>query len=299
MSHQVDKANTNVQITSDDPDPSAIGTAITVQFTVSVVSPGGGTPTGTVTVVSDGGDETCSASVAAGSCTLTPLSGSGGTRTLTADYTGDANYNGDSDTEQHSIRLPTSTSVTSSASTTVFGQNVTFTATVSSGGGTPTGSVQFKADGVNIGGAANVSGGVATRQTNALAVGSHTITAEYIPTGNFLVSSGTLAGGHVVNQAGTTTTITDVSPEPSTVGGSYTVDVDVNAVAPGSGTPSGTVTVTDGHGGSCNGSLSGGSMSCSLATNTADPTTLTATYGGETRFTGSWLLPLMRSTLPR
>jgi hypothetical protein len=290
-SHQVNPAITNVQITSDSPDPSAIGDAITVQFTVTVNSPGGGSPTGTVTVViGGGGDESCAAAVSAGSCTLTPLSGPGGNRTITATYSGDANFTGDSDTEQHAIRTQTATTVTSSASATVFGQSVTFTATVAPtppGVGTPTGSVQFKADGVNIGGAASLSGGVATRQTSSLNVGNHTITAEYTPTGNFLASTGTLAGGHQVNQAGTTTTITDVSPEPSTAGGSYTVDVDVDAVAPGSGTPSGLVTISDGEGGSCNGNLSGGSMSCSLATSAAGSKTLTATYGGDTHFTGS------------
>jgi large repetitive protein len=295
ISHTVNKANTNVQITSDSPDPSAIGDAITVAFTVTVNSPGGGTPTGTVTVVISGGDEeSCSASVSAGSCTLTPLSGSGGNRTVTATYSGDANYNADPtpDTESHSIRVPTTTTVTSSTGTTVFGQNVTFTATVASSGGTPTGSVQFKADGVNIGGPVNLSNGpgstaVASRSTTTLNLGSNTITADYIPTGNFLSSNGTLPGGHQVNQAATSTTITDVSPEPSTVGGSYSVDVDVNAVAPGSGTPTGSVTVSDGEGGSCSGTLSGGSMSCSLSTGTAGSKTLTATYGGETRFAGS------------
>jgi hypothetical protein len=285
VSHTVNKATSNAQITSDNPDPSAVGEDVTVTFTVTVASPGGGTPTGNVTVTLSGGSESCSATVAVGGCVITPLAG--GNRTLTANYAGDDNYNPDADNEPHSIRVPTTTTVTSSAGATVFGQNVTFTATVSGAGGTPTGSVQFKADGVNIGSPASLSGGEASRQTNSLTPGSYTITAEYSGGGNFLGSSGTLPGGHQVNQAATATTITDVSPEPSTVGGSYAVDVDVDAVAPGSGTPSGTVTVSDGQGGSCNASLSGGSMSCSLATSTAGSKTLTATYGGEARFTGS------------
>ena len=47
QTHAVAKANTNVSITSHDPEPSAAGQAITVDYSVSVNSPGGGTPRGT------------------------------------------------------------------------------------------------------------------------------------------------------------------------------------------------------------------------------------------------------------
>jgi large repetitive protein len=284
--HQVNKASTDLRITRDEPDPSALGTAITLDFSLSVNSPGGGTPTGTITVTSDAGDESCSAQVSAGSCTLTPVSGPGGTRTFTATYSGDDNYNGDSDTESHAIRTPTTTTVTSSASTTVFGQSVTFTATVSpapSGG-----SVQFKADGVNIGGSVTLSGGQASRSTGGLDVGNHTITAEYSGSGNFLASSGTLPGGHQVNQAASSTTITDDDPDPSTAGGTYTVSVDVDPVAPGGGSLGGTVTISDGEGGSCNAAINAaGSGSCSLSTANPGPKTLSATYNGNSQFNGS------------
>ncbi len=64
--------------------------AVTVTFTVAVNSPGAGTPTGTVTV-SDGVNS-CMASVAAGSCMITLTTS--GTRTLTATYGSDTNFNG-------------------------------------------------------------------------------------------------------------------------------------------------------------------------------------------------------------
>lgn len=73
-------------ITSDDPDPSVVGQAIVVSYTVTST---GGTPTGNVTV-SDGVDS-CTATVAAGKCTLTPTTA--GAKTLTATYAGDANFN--------------------------------------------------------------------------------------------------------------------------------------------------------------------------------------------------------------
>jgi hypothetical protein len=82
--------------------------------------------------------------------------------------------------------------------------NVTFTAKVSSAGGTPTGTVQFK-DGGTIITCANAGGqtlnvGSATCQTNSLTPGTHIITAEYSGDTNFNPSSDTLSGGQVVNQ---------------------------------------------------------------------------------------------------
>ena len=51
---------------------------------------------------------------------------------------------------------------------------------------------------------------------------------------------------HQVNAADTTTSITSDSPDPSGVGQPVTVDFTVAAVAPGAGTPTGNVTVSDG-----------------------------------------------------
>src|SRR5262249_59528740 len=88
--HQVDKADTTTTITNDMPDPSKVGQAYTVSFTVTVNSPGAGTPTGNVTV-SDGA-ASCTATVAAGGCSLT--STTAGSKSLTAAYAGDSNFNG-------------------------------------------------------------------------------------------------------------------------------------------------------------------------------------------------------------
>jgi hypothetical protein len=80
------KADTTTTITSDQPDPSAGGQAVTVQFTVD--GPGG-TPTGTVEV-GDGVD-TCTGTVSGGSCDISLTTD--GSRTLTAHYLGDSNFN--------------------------------------------------------------------------------------------------------------------------------------------------------------------------------------------------------------
>jgi VCBS repeat-containing protein len=107
VSHTVNKANTNINITEDSPDPSTSGDAVTVGWQLTVSSPGAGTPTGTVTVTLSGGSATCSAALAAGSCVL-PGPTVTGSRTITASYSGDANFNGDSDTEGHTINASNS-----------------------------------------------------------------------------------------------------------------------------------------------------------------------------------------------
>ncbi|WP_456715276.1 putative Ig domain-containing protein [Bradyrhizobium sp. USDA 4353] len=78
-------------------------------------------------------------------------------------------------------RLSTTVALTSSQNPSQFGQPVTFTATVTpqvGGGGTPTGTVTFNDNGSPIGTGA-LTGGVATLAISTLAVGSHTITASY------------------------------------------------------------------------------------------------------------------------
>lgn len=109
------------------------------------------------------------------------------------------------------VKATTTTAVTSSVNPSDFGQSVTFTATVTSGAGIPTGSVQFKDNGTNLGTAVtlNVSG-VTTLNTPALTVGTHTITAEYSGATTFAASTGTLSGGQVVRPI-PTLSINDVS----------------------------------------------------------------------------------------
>ncbi len=99
--HTVNKADTTTTITSDLPDPSTPGQSVTVQWTVTVNSPGAGTPTGNVTVTVSGGAETCNAPVATGQCSL--VLNTTGTRTITATYAGDTNFNTSLDTEDHTV----------------------------------------------------------------------------------------------------------------------------------------------------------------------------------------------------
>jgi hypothetical protein len=89
-----------------------------------------------------------------------------------------------------------STAMSSSGSPSNLNALVTFTATVSSTAGTPTGTVTFK-DGTTLLGSGNVSNGAAQLSTSALTTGSHTITAAYSGDNNFSSSSSTFT--QVVN----------------------------------------------------------------------------------------------------
>ena len=84
----------------------------------------------------------------------------------------------------------TSTVVTSGSSSSIYGQSVTFTATVTPASGSrPTGRVQFQIDGGNVGSPVTLSGGAATYSISTLAVGSHSVVAVYSGDGNFSGSS--------------------------------------------------------------------------------------------------------------
>jgi hypothetical protein len=86
-----------------------------------------------------------------------------------------------------------STSLLSSTNPINFGQSVTFTATVSASNGTPTGSVQFQDNGLNLGAAQPITNGQASLTTSSLAAGLRTITADYSGDSSFLVSGASLA----------------------------------------------------------------------------------------------------------
>jgi hypothetical protein len=95
-------------------------------------------------------------------------------------------------------KAATTITITSSLNPSDLNQNVTFTAKVTSVA-TPTGTVQFKDNGNNLGAPVALnSGGVAKLTTSSLTTGNHSITADYSGDANFLPSSSTLPNGQTV-----------------------------------------------------------------------------------------------------
>jgi hypothetical protein len=98
----------------------------------------------------------------------------------------------------------TTTSVVSSLNPSTSGQSVTFTATVT--GSSPTGTVQFKDGGSDLGSAVTLSGSSAELTTSSLAVATHSISAVYSGDANNLAST-----SNTVNQVVTASVV----PPPS------------------------------------------------------------------------------------
>ena len=288
----VNKADTTTTVTSSA-NPSVFGQSVTFTATISSVAPGAGTASGTVTFL-DGGNSIGTGNLSGGVATLTTSALAVTSHTITTSYNGDGDFNGSTGSltgnPQVVNKADTTTTVTSSANPSVFGQSVTFTATISPvapGAGTASGIVTFL-DGGNSIGTGNLSGGVATLTTSALAVTSHTITTSYNGDGNFNGSTGSLTGNpQVVNKDNTTITITAHSPSPSDVNQTVNVSASLAAKAPGSGTPTGSVSVSDGAGETCTITLTSGAGSCSLTPQVAGTDTLTAQYSGDGNFNGS------------
>src|SRR5207248_1967970 len=102
---------------------------------------------------------------------------------LTATYGGTPDFNTSTSAAatQTVNQASTTIGLNSSTNPTVFGQSVTFTATVSAvapGAGTPTGTVTFK-DGALTLNSSTINSGTATYTNSSLSVGSHSITAIY------------------------------------------------------------------------------------------------------------------------
>jgi hypothetical protein len=190
----------------------------------------------------------------------------------------------------------TTTSVTSSANPSAFGESVTFTATVSATSGTPTGTVLFKDGGTTLGTGA-LAGGQATFATSNLSVATHPITAEYQGApGSFNPSTSSPALSQVVNKAPTTTTLAS-SLNPSTFGQSVTFTAAVAVASPGVGIPTGTVEFKEGGTVIGTGTLAtdGGAQKATFATSTLTVGThnITASYVTSTSFAASTSTPAL------
>ena len=258
-------------------NPAVSGQPLTFTATVKPIIPGAGTPTGTVTF-EDGG---------------TTL----GTGTVNAERHGDLRcdtrcgrpydyrclqwrheFHASSGSMTETLeQIATTTAVTATAKTSVFGQPVTFTATVKAvtpTAGTPKGTVTFSADGTVLG-TATLAGGTASFNMSPLGIGSHTITVSYGGNASFKTSSGSLK--QTTKPAATIVAITALA-NPTATGQPVTFTATVTAVAPSDGTPTGTVTFEDGGKILGCGVLSGGTATFTALSLRAGTHKITAIY---------------------
>jgi hypothetical protein len=187
----------------------------------------------------------------------------------------------------------TTTAVTSSSDPSVFGQTVTFTATVTpQGSGSPTGTVTFH-DGSTTLGTSSLSSGTATFTISTLAIGTHSITAVYSGDSNFQGSSACQSGHNVDQRDQRQVRLRKTTARMQTITITAVLSWTGSGVAPtasavtiGGNGPSGTYGTT-----SC-GAPSGDTMTC---TNTYTPTsadapgnyTESATFAGDSNYSGS------------
>ncbi len=171
---------------------------------------------------------------------------SGGTHTVSASYPGATGHDPSvsAGIAQEVEQASSSTVLASSTNTTVTGQAVTFTATVTSAVGAPGGVVTFRNGATPLGTAALDGGGGATLSVTALPVGTHSITADYAGDANF-VGSSSVGIAHTVNKG---STIAGIGASSLTVaeGQSVTLTATVSAFGPANGTPDGTVRFRNG-----------------------------------------------------
>jgi hypothetical protein len=222
-----------------------------------------------------------------------------GTHTVSAEYSGDGNFTGSTSGTLIQIvnQAPTATALSTSPDPSVFGELVAFTATVtvlSPAIGTPTGTVTFRDGSTVLGTSALDASGHATLATTALAAGSHAVSSSYGGDANFSPAT-SVPVTQMVNQAATTVTVTS-SVNPSILGLPVTFTAVVRAVAPGNGTPTGTVAFREGTTTLGTASLSSAGIAIFTTGNLARGNhAIVAVYSGDTNFIAGTSQPVSQT----
>ena len=279
---KISQAVSSIRLTSSQ-NPSNTGAQVI--FTARLTS-SAGAPTGSV-AFSDGATPLGTAPVNAGSASLPISTLAAGPHSIVAVYSGDDNFTGVTSSILRQVvnRGAPRIALSSSLTTSGYGQPVTFTATVTSAVGAPSGSVTFFNSKNNLG-SSPLAGGAAQITVSTLSVGAHSITAVYSGDSVFApVTSAPLT--FIVNSANTTTSVLS-SINPSRSDQNFVLTA---TVATPYGTPTGSVTFSDqsqalGVGRVVNGKAT-------LTTYYVLPGThyITARYSGDTNYQGSTSAP--------
>jgi hypothetical protein len=229
---------------------SVYGRPVTFTATVLSTSSWGGVPSGTVTFKDGNDDLGTEALSGSGIATLRTSALGAGTHTIVAVYKGDSNFAASTAAKplaQVVSRAGTAASMSSSGTTSVYQQPVTFTVTVLAAKpsvGTLTGTVTFM-DGTNALGTSTLDAhGGATFTTVALGVSRHAISAVYSGDANFLSTTSPVVT-QTVNPLSTTAILTS-SAGSSLYRQAVTFTATVGVISPSLGPAAGKVTFWDG-----------------------------------------------------
>jgi hypothetical protein len=215
----ISKYFADLVITAHTPNPSSIDQAVLVQYSVTAVRSLPFSPTGTVFVTD--GVNSCISTPATGQCSL--ILETSGTRTLSASYSGDATFRGDSASVSHTVNghATTTTIIADSPDPSTQGQTVSVSYSVVANDpskGAPSGNVTVS-DGVASCTGTVTAGSCALTLNTA---GARTLTATYA--GNSKFAGSTAAGEpHTVNAPDTTPPVitasgTKADGSPYTIG---------------------------------------------------------------------------------
>jgi hypothetical protein len=173
------------------PNPSGLNQTVVFQVVVSPVtltqSIPAFAPSGTVSLFDNGnliGTGTLSSPGENSSANILTSALTVGSHNIAATYAGDSNFTGSTGMVTQVVNqtgtTATTTTLAPSLNPSLFGQSVTFTATVTGNGGTPTGSVTFTdTTTTQTLGTITLTGGQASVTTSTLTAGSHVIQANY------------------------------------------------------------------------------------------------------------------------
>ncbi len=275
LSQVVNQASTSTTVTAT-PSPGIAGGPETITATVKVTA-GSGTPTGTVTFTSGTTQLGSAPLAAAGTATITPALAQGSYQ-IVATYSGDSNNLGSASAPLALtvVQANTQTALTVSPNPALVLAPITFTAQVLGNGGTPTGSVNFLANGSVIGAGTLNASGIATFTAATLAAGTYSITATY--TGDANNGSSTSSPTSLTISLATTAIAITVTPNPALVGAAITITAKVTG---NGGTPTGSVNFIA-NGITLNtATLAGGTASFTTSSLAPGTYTITASYLGD------------------
>jgi hypothetical protein len=206
VAQTVNQNSTIISITSS-PNPSATGQPVAFTITVTPQAPGGGIVTGTITLRLPKATLDTVSLDRTGHATFTISNLPSGSNTITATYSGDGNFLTSlaSVVQTVGAKAASTTTLQISQNPAVFGTALTFTATVTGAGNTPTGTVSVIDAKITLAAITLDASGVATFATSSLSIGTHNIHAQYNGSGQYNTS-----GSNVVSQtisASTSTTV--------------------------------------------------------------------------------------------